>query len=70
MTAASLGPATFRQDPNSPRVGTKDPKTHICPEPEQVMIGIDTDRGPWAKALVTASYRVYALNPVDESGIF
>lgn len=31
--------------------------------PEQVAIGIETDRGPWVQALVAAGYRVYAVNP-------
>jgi transposase len=32
-------------------------------EPDQVWIGIETDRGPWVHALVAAGYRVYAINP-------
>ncbi|WP_410661846.1 IS110 family transposase, partial [Amycolatopsis sp. lyj-112] len=32
-------------------------------EPSQVLIGIETDRGPWVAALVAAGYRVFALNP-------
>jgi transposase len=32
-------------------------------EPDQVWIGIETDRGPWVSALVSAGYRVYAINP-------
>jgi transposase len=31
--------------------------------PEQVMIGIETDRGPWVAALVAAGYSVFAINP-------
>ena len=31
--------------------------------PGQVMIGIETDRGPWVAALVACGYRVYAINP-------
>jgi len=31
--------------------------------PEQVLIGIETDRGPWVQALVAAGYRVYPVNP-------
>jgi len=30
---------------------------------EQVVIGIETDRGPWVAALVAAGYRVFAINP-------
>jgi transposase len=33
--------------------------------PEQVAVGIETDRGPWVAALVAAGYRVYAINPVQ-----
>ncbi len=32
-------------------------------EPGQVLIGIETDRGPWVAALVAAGYRVFAINP-------
>jgi len=32
-------------------------------DPSQVLIGIETDRGPWPAALVTAGYRVFAVNP-------
>jgi hypothetical protein len=31
--------------------------------PGQVLIGIETDRGPWVTALVASGYRVFALNP-------
>jgi transposase len=31
----------------------------------QVTIGIETDRGPWARALVTAGYTVIAVNPLQ-----
>jgi hypothetical protein len=30
-----------------------------------VMVGIETDRGPWVSALVAAGYQVFALNPVQ-----
>jgi transposase len=33
-------------------------------EPEQVVIGIETDRGLWVGALTAAGYRVYAVNPL------
>jgi hypothetical protein len=33
------------------------------PDPEQVVIVIETDRGPWVKALAAAGYRVYPVNP-------
>ena len=31
----------------------------------RVLVGIETDRGPWVQALVAAGYRVYAINPVQ-----
>ena len=34
-------------------------------EPEQVVIGIETDRGPWVQALLAAGYRVWAINPLQ-----
>lgn len=34
-------------------------------EPEQVLIGIETDRGPWVQALIAAGYTVYAVNPLQ-----
>jgi transposase len=33
----------------------------------QVVIGIETDRGPWVQALIAAGYRVYAVNPLQAS---
>ena len=35
--------------------------------PGEVVIGIETDRGPWVSALVAAGYRVYAINPRSAS---
>ena len=32
-------------------------------EPESVQVGIETDRGGWVHALVSAGYTVYAMNP-------
>ena len=32
-----------------------------------VVIGIETDRGPWVAALVAAGYTVYAVNPLQAS---
>ena len=32
-------------------------------DPSQVVVAIETDRGPWVRALVAAGYRVYAVNP-------
>ena len=31
--------------------------------PGEVILGIETDRGPWVGALLAAGYRVYAINP-------
>ncbi|MYE61457.1 MAG: IS110 family transposase [Candidatus Dadabacteria bacterium] len=31
--------------------------------PGEVVVGIETDRGPWVAALVAAGYHVYAVNP-------
>jgi transposase len=33
----------------------------------QVAIGIETDRGPWVAALITAGYTVFAINPLQAS---
>jgi len=34
-------------------------------EPQEVLIGIETDRGPWVAALVAAGYVVYPINPIQ-----
>ena len=34
-------------------------------EPDQVLVGIETDRGPWVQALVAAGYVVYRINPLQ-----
>jgi transposase len=36
-------------------------------EPGQVVIGIETDRGPWVRALLAAGYQVFAVNPFSVS---
>ena len=33
-------------------------------EPDQVVVGIETDRGLWVQALVAAGYQVFAVNPL------
>jgi transposase len=33
----------------------------------EVMVGIETDRGPWVLALVAAGYTVYGVNPLQAS---
>ena len=32
---------------------------------DQVVVGIETDRGPWVQALIAAGYTVYAINPLQ-----
>jgi transposase len=34
-------------------------------EPDSVIIGIETDRGPWVAALAAAGYTVFAVNPLQ-----
>ena len=34
-------------------------------EADQVVIGIETDRGPWVGALMATGYTVYAINPLQ-----
>jgi transposase len=34
-------------------------------EAAQVVVGIETDRGPWVQALAAAGYQVYAINPLQ-----
>ena len=36
-------------------------------EPGSVLVGIETDRGPWVQALIATGYRVYAINPMQVS---
>ena len=36
-------------------------------EDAEVVIGIETDRGPWVAALVAAGYTVYGVNPLQAS---
>jgi hypothetical protein len=36
-------------------------------EDTEVVIGIETGRGPWVTALVAAGYTVYAVNPLQAS---
>jgi len=31
----------------------------------QVVVGIETDRGPWVQALLAAGYQIYAINPLQ-----
>ena len=34
-------------------------------EDAEVVIGIETDRGPWVQALIAAGYTVFAVNPLQ-----
>jgi transposase len=34
-------------------------------EAAEVLVGIETDRGPWVQALAAAGYRVYPINPLQ-----
>ena len=36
-------------------------------EDAEVVIGIETDRGPWVAALAAAGYTVFAVNPLQAS---
>jgi Transposase/Transposase IS116/IS110/IS902 family len=40
---------------------------HLDPaaEPDLVLIGIETERGPWVQALLAAGYVVFAINPLQ-----
>ena len=40
---------------------------HLDPtaEPDQVQLGIETERGPWVQALLAAGYGVFAINPLQ-----
>jgi hypothetical protein len=33
--------------------------------PGRVVVGIETDRGPWVAALIAAGYQVFAINPMS-----
>ena len=40
---------------------------HLDPdgEPDQVLVGIETERGPWVQALLATGYVVYSINPMQ-----
>jgi transposase len=40
---------------------------HLDPtaEPNQVQLGIESDRGPWVQALLASGYVVFAINPMQ-----
>lgn len=35
------------------------------PDTPEVVVGIETDRGPWVQALIAAGYQVFAVNPLS-----
>lgn len=35
----------------------------LVDEPDEVVVGIETDRGLWVQSLIEAGYQVYAINP-------
>jgi transposase len=39
----------------------------VADEDVEVLVGIETDRGPWVRALVAAGYTVFAVNPLQAS---
>ena len=41
-----------------------DPETGML-APGRVVVGIETDRGPWVAALLAAGYQVFAINPMS-----
>ena len=41
------------------------PSRRRRPSPAEVVVGIETDRGPWVQALIAAGYTVYAINPLQ-----
>jgi transposase len=42
---------------------------HLGPDdpPETVLVGIETDRGPWVQALIAAGYVVFCINPTQSA---
>lgn len=42
-----------------------DPDADLDAQAGQVLIGIETDRGPWVQALIAAGYQVHAVNPLQ-----
>src|SRR5260221_13881165 len=39
----------------------------VADEDVEVLVGIETDRGPWVRALVAAGYTVFTVNPLQAS---
>ncbi len=42
-----------------------EPGPDLNPGTPNVVVGIETDRGPWVAALVAAGYQVFAINPMQ-----
>ena len=40
---------------------------HLPGENAEVVVGIETDRGPWVAALIAAGYTVFPVNPLQAS---
>jgi transposase len=37
----------------------------VAEDPAKVIVGIETDRGPWVQALLATGYTIYAINPLS-----
>ena len=60
--AAGLAAAARGTDRHPP--AARADRARMLEEPDQVVIGIETDRGLWVGALTAAGYQVYAVNPL------
>jgi len=68
----SLGPAAGGVGGHHPAARTggqhacqRWPTCHQSTSPIRVIVGIETDRGPWVTALRAAGYKVFAINPLS-----
>ena len=52
----------FLDDAEPPAV---EPAEGLDEAEPQVLIGIETDLGPWVQALIAAGFRVYPINPMQ-----
>lgn len=41
--------------------------SHVTGDDQPVLVGIETDRGPWVLALTAAGYQVFGVNPLQAS---
>jgi transposase len=39
--------------------------SHVTGDDQPVLVGIETDRGPWVLALTAAGYQVFDVNPLQ-----